>query len=50
MAKVYAEAGKVILEGLKQYAKEVQEKEFPQPENWFAISDDEYEELLQLLD
>jgi 3-methyl-2-oxobutanoate hydroxymethyltransferase len=50
MAKVYAEAGKVILEGLKQYAKEVQEKEFPQPENWFGISDEEYEELLQLLD
>jgi 3-methyl-2-oxobutanoate hydroxymethyltransferase len=50
MAKVYAEAGKVILEGLKQYAKEVQEKEFPQPENWFGISDEEHEELLQLLD
>ena len=50
MAKVYAEAGKVILEGLKQYAKEVQESQFPQPENWFGISDDEYGELLQLLD
>jgi 3-methyl-2-oxobutanoate hydroxymethyltransferase len=50
MAKVYGEAGKVILEGLKQYAKEVQERQFPQPENWFGIKDDEYEELLGLLD
>ncbi|OGO20337.1 MAG: 3-methyl-2-oxobutanoate hydroxymethyltransferase [Chloroflexi bacterium RBG_16_48_8] len=50
MAKVYGEAGKVILEGLKQYAKEVQERQFPQPENWFSIQDEEYEELLQLLD
>jgi 3-methyl-2-oxobutanoate hydroxymethyltransferase len=50
MAKVYGEAGKVILEGLKQYAKEVQERQFPQPDNWFGIQDDEYEELLQLLD
>jgi 3-methyl-2-oxobutanoate hydroxymethyltransferase len=50
MAKVYGEAGKVILEGLKQYAKEVQERQFPQPENWFGIKDEEYEELLQLLE
>jgi 3-methyl-2-oxobutanoate hydroxymethyltransferase len=49
MAKVYGEAGKVILEGLKQYAKEVQERQFPQPDNWFGIKDEEYEELLQLL-
>jgi 3-methyl-2-oxobutanoate hydroxymethyltransferase len=50
MAKVYAEAGKVILEGLKQYAAEVQEGQFPQPENWFGISDEEFEELVQLLE
>jgi 3-methyl-2-oxobutanoate hydroxymethyltransferase len=50
MAKVYGDAGKVILEGLKQYAKEVQERQFPQPENWFGIKDEEYEELLQLLE
>lgn len=50
MAKVYGEAGKVILEGLQQYAKEVQERQFPQPENWFGIKDEEYDELLQLLD
>jgi 3-methyl-2-oxobutanoate hydroxymethyltransferase len=50
MAKVYGEAGAVILEGLKQYAEEVHDRQFPQPENWFGISDEEYEELLQLLD
>ncbi len=50
MAKVFGEAGKVILEGLKNYAAEVTQKQFPQPENWFGISDQEYEELLQILD
>ena len=50
MAKVYGQAGEVILEGLQQYAKEVEERQFPQPENWFRIKDEEYEELLQLLD
>jgi 3-methyl-2-oxobutanoate hydroxymethyltransferase len=50
MAKVYGEAGKVILEGLQQYAKEVHERQFPQPENWFDIPDEEYAELLQLLE
>jgi 3-methyl-2-oxobutanoate hydroxymethyltransferase len=50
MAKVFGEAGKVILEGLKQYAKEVHDGTFPQPENWFGMSDDEYKELQKLLD
>lgn len=50
MAKVYGEAGAVILEGLQQYVKEVEGGQFPQPENWFSIKDDEYKELLQLLD
>lgn len=49
MAKVFGEAGKVILEGLQQYVKEVSAKSFPQPENWFGMSDDEYNELLDLL-
>jgi 3-methyl-2-oxobutanoate hydroxymethyltransferase len=49
MAKVFGDAGKVILDGLKQYAKEVGDRSFPQPENWFGISDDEYDELLGLL-
>ncbi len=50
MAKVYGNAGEVILEGLKGYAKEVGDKTFPQPENWFTIKDDEFEDLKKLLD
>ncbi|NIM92525.1 MAG: 3-methyl-2-oxobutanoate hydroxymethyltransferase [Anaerolineales bacterium] len=49
MAKVYGDAGNVILNGLKQYDKEVREGAFPQPENWFSIKDDEFDELLELL-
>ncbi len=50
MAKVYGNAGEVILEGLKGYVKEVGSKEFPQPENWFTIKDDEFEDFKKLLD
>jgi 3-methyl-2-oxobutanoate hydroxymethyltransferase len=50
MAKVFGEAGKVILDGLKQYVQEVSDKSFPQPENWFGMPNDEYEELLEMLD
>jgi 3-methyl-2-oxobutanoate hydroxymethyltransferase len=49
MAKVFGNAGEVILNGLKQYAHEVLDQTFPQPENWFGMTDDEYEELLHLL-
>jgi 3-methyl-2-oxobutanoate hydroxymethyltransferase len=49
MAKVFGDAGKVILDGLKAYAREVTEKTFPQPENFFGMPDEEYEELLHLL-
>lgn len=49
MAKVFADAGKVIQDGLKEYVQEVQEGDFPQPENWFSMSDDEYDELLKLI-
>jgi 3-methyl-2-oxobutanoate hydroxymethyltransferase len=49
MAKVFADAGKVIQEGLKAYVQEVQQGEFPQPENWFSMSDDEYDELMKLI-
>jgi 3-methyl-2-oxobutanoate hydroxymethyltransferase len=50
MAKVFGNAGEVILNGLKQYAQEVGDKTFPQKENWFTMKDEEYEELLELLD
>jgi len=49
MAKVYAEAGNVIQEGLKQYVKEVSQRSFPQDENWFGMPDEEYDELLRLI-
>jgi 3-methyl-2-oxobutanoate hydroxymethyltransferase len=49
MAKVFGNAGEVILNGLKQYAQEVTQQTFPQPENWFGMPDEEYEELLNLL-
>ncbi len=49
MAKVFGNAGEIILNGLTQYAEEVKDKTFPQPENWFTIKDDEYDELLELL-
>lgn len=50
MAKVYGNAGEVILDGLTQYVQEVTSKEFPQPENWFTIKDEEFEELQELLE
>lgn len=49
MAKVFGEAGKIIQEGLNEYVKEVSEKTFPQPENWFGMSDEEYDALNDLL-
>jgi len=50
MAKVFADAGQLIQDGLKQYAQEVTERTFPQPENWFGMPDGEYQELLNLID
>ncbi len=50
MAKVYGNAGEVILNGLKQYVAEVTGHEFPQPENWFGIKDDQLAELERMLD
>jgi len=49
MAKVFGNAGEVILNGLKQYASEVTAKTFPQPENWFGMSNEEYDDLLKML-
>lgn len=50
MAKVFGNAGEVILNGLKEYIKEVSSQAFPQPENYFGMLDDEYEELMKLLE
>jgi 3-methyl-2-oxobutanoate hydroxymethyltransferase len=48
-AKVYGNAGEVILKGLTQYAKEVATKVFPQRENYFTMSDEEYKKLLAMI-
>lgn len=48
MAKVYGNAGEVILNGLKQYVQEVTEGAFPQPENYFGIKDEEFEQLQKM--
>jgi 3-methyl-2-oxobutanoate hydroxymethyltransferase len=50
MAKVFADAGAVIREGLNGYVKEVTEKTFPAQENWFGMADEEYAELLKTLE
>ena len=49
MAKVFADAGKVILDGLKGYVQEVTDGTFPQPENWFEMPEEEYQELINML-
>lgn len=49
MAKVFADAGAVIRQGLNGYVKEVTEKTFPAKENWFGMPDEEYDELVKLL-
>jgi len=49
MAKLYGNAGEVILGGLRQYVAEVTGRQFPQPENWFGIKDEQFDELKQLL-
>jgi 3-methyl-2-oxobutanoate hydroxymethyltransferase len=50
MAKVFGNAGEVILNGLKGYVDEVSSKSFPAQENWFGMPDEEYEELVNMID
>jgi 3-methyl-2-oxobutanoate hydroxymethyltransferase len=49
MAKVFGNAGEVILNGLKGYVQEVSDHSFPQPENWFGMPDEDFEALKQSL-
>ena len=49
MAKVYGTAGEVILNGLKQYVMEVNDKSFPEKQNYFGMKDEEYEDLLAMV-
>ncbi len=50
MAKKYGDAGKVIGDGLKQYVAEVTGKVFPEPERYFGLKPDVYQDLLKLLE
>jgi 3-methyl-2-oxobutanoate hydroxymethyltransferase len=49
MAKVFGNAGEVILNGLKAYHDEVKAKSFPARENWFGMKDEEFDGLRKLL-
>ncbi len=49
-AKQYADLGKVIVEGLERYADEVREGLFPEPKHSFTISDQQYKDLLAMLE
>ena len=49
MAKVFANAGEVILKGLQAYHDEVIGKIFPKEENWFGMPEEEYQELMKIL-
>ena len=50
MAKVYGNAGEVILKGLKSYHDEVIGRQFPKQENWFGMPDEEFDDLKKMLD
>jgi 3-methyl-2-oxobutanoate hydroxymethyltransferase len=49
MAKMFGNAGEVILNGLKAYHDEVKAGAFPARENWFGMQDAEFEGLKKLL-
>ena len=49
MAKEYGNAGEVILNGLKSYHDEVIGGKFPEKENYFGMPDDEFDELVKLV-
>ena len=50
MAKQYADAGKLITDGLRAYVDEVEGGAFPAQENYFGMADDAYEDLVRKLD
>jgi len=50
MAKVFADAGAVIRQGLEAYVAEVTDRTFPAPEHGFGMADEAYDELVRMLD
>jgi 3-methyl-2-oxobutanoate hydroxymethyltransferase len=49
MAKVFADAGAVIRQGLDDYIREVHERTFPAPEHGFGMADEDYDALIASL-
>jgi 3-methyl-2-oxobutanoate hydroxymethyltransferase len=49
MAKVFADAGAVIRQGLDDYIREVRERTFPAPEHGFGMPDEDYDALIESL-
>ena len=49
MARVYGNAGQVILDGLKQYVEDVTMRDFPQRENWFTMRNSAFQDLTEML-
>jgi len=49
MARVYADAGALILDGLRRYVADVAERRFPQPENCFDMDEQQLSALKDLL-
>lgn len=49
MAKVYAEVGKQITEGISIFVKEVGAREYPKSENWFSMAEAEKKEFIRLI-
>jgi len=44
--KRYCEAGTIMIDALKEYAKEVRSSQFPSPKNFYEIKEEELEKLL----
>lgn len=49
MAKVFGNAGEVIVNGVKEYVSEVTTHAFPERSNYFTMPDEEYEKLVNSL-
>src|SRR3989304_2068377 len=50
MAKVFADAGALLRDGLAAHVREGPHRPSPTPDNWFGMKDEEYDELVRLLD
>jgi 3-methyl-2-oxobutanoate hydroxymethyltransferase len=49
-AKRYGDVSRVIADGLAQYVREINEGIFPEPQHTFTISDDQFAELIKMVE